>query len=294
MIQVKDLTKSFDGRVVLHDVTATFETGKTNLIIGQSGSGKTVLMKSLVGLLRPDSGQILFDGRDLLKMNRQEAKDLHREIGMLFQGSALFDSETVLGNVMFPMVMFSDMTAAEMRDRAMFCIERVNLKGAENKYPAEISGGMQKRAAIARAIALNPKYLFCDEPNSGLDPRTSILIDELLSDITHEYNITTVINTHDMNSVLGIGENIIFIRQGYREWVGDKEKIFASTNQALNDFVFATDLFEEVKQYILSHGRHSMGAARRSLLDGKEKTADSHATKDADAPALQDTDKNNK
>lgn len=294
MIQVKDLTKSFDGRVVLHDVTATFETGKTNLIIGQSGSGKTVLMKSLVGLLRPDSGQILFDGRDLLKMNRQEAKDLHREIGMLFQGSALFDSETVLGNVMFPMVMFSDMTAAEMRDRAMFCIERVNLNGAENKYPAEISGGMQKRAAIARAIALNPKYLFCDEPNSGLDPRTSILIDELLSDITHEYNITTVINTHDMNSVLGIGENIIFIRQGYREWVGDKEKIFASTNQALNDFVFATDLFEEVKQYILSHGRHSMGAARRSLLDGKEKTADSPATKDADAPAMQDTDKNNK
>lgn len=265
MIQVKDITKSFDGRTVLHDVSATFETGKTNLIIGQSGSGKTVLMKSLVGLLRPEQGEILFDGRDLLKMNRQDVKELHREIGMLFQGSALFDSETVLGNVMFPMVMFSDMTPAEMRQRAMFCIERVNLKGAEDKYPAEISGGMQKRAAIARAIALNPKYLFCDEPNSGLDPRTSILIDELLSDITHEYNITTVINTHDMNSVLGIGENIIFINKGYREWVGDKEKIFASTNRALNDFVFATDLFEEVRKYVLSHGRTAMGAARRSL-----------------------------
>lgn len=274
MIQVKDITKSFDGRTVLHDVSATFETGKTNLIIGQSGSGKTVLMKSLVGLLRPEQGEILFDGRDLLKMNRQEVKNLHREIGMLFQGSALFDSETVLGNVMFPMVMFSDMTPAEMRRRAMFCIERVNLKGAEDKYPAEISGGMQKRAAIARAIALNPKYLFCDEPNSGLDPRTSILIDELLSDITHEYNITTVINTHDMNSVLGIGENIIFINKGYREWVGDKEKIFASTNRALNDFVFATDLFEEVRKYVLSHGRTAMGSARRSLHETGDDKAD--------------------
>ena len=263
MIEVKDITKSFDGRTVLHDVSATFYTGKTNLIIGQSGSGKTVLMKSLVGLLRPESGQILFDGRDLLSMNGDDIKALHREIGMLFQGSALFDSETVLGNVMFPMVMFSKMSKAEMRDRAMFCIERVNLRGAEDKYPAELSGGMQKRAAIARAIALNPKYLFCDEPNSGLDPKTSILIDELLSDITHEYGITTVINTHDMNSVLGIGENIVFINKGYREWVGDKEKIFASTNRALNDFVFATDLFEEVREYILRNGHTAVGAARR-------------------------------
>ena len=220
MIEVKQLTKSFDDRTVLHSVDATFYTGKTNLIIGQSGSGKTVLMKSLVGLLTPDSGEILFDGRNLLGMKHQEVKELRKEIGMLFQGSALFDSETVLGNVMFPLVMFTDMSRAEMRDRAMFCIERVNLKGAENKYPSEISGGMQKRVAIARAISLNPKYLFCDEPNSGLDPKTSILIDELLSDITHEYNITTVINTHDMNSVLGIGENIIFINKGYREWVG--------------------------------------------------------------------------
>lgn len=271
MIEVKNITKSFDDKTVLHDVSAVFETGKTNLIIGQSGSGKTVLMKSLVGLVTPEEGSILFDGRDILKMNDEEKKKLHEEIGMLFQGSALFDSETVLGNVMFPLVMFSNMTKAQMQDRAMFCIERVNLKGAENKYPAEISGGMQKRAAIARAIALNPKYLFCDEPNSGLDPRTSILIDELLSDITHEYNITTVINTHDMNSVLGIGENIIFINKGYREWVGDMDKIFASTNKALNDFVFATDLFQEVKEYILKHGHKAVGAARRDSMNAGSK-----------------------
>ena len=239
MIEVKDITKSFDGRTVLHDVSATFYTGKANLIIGQSGSGKTVLMKRLVGLLRPESGQILFDGRDLLSMNGDDMKALHREIGMLFQGSALFDSETVLGNVMFPMVMFSKMSKAEMRDRAMFCIERVNLAGSEDKFP------------------------FCDEPNSGLDPQTSIRIDNLLSDITHEYGITTIINTHDMNSVLGIGENIVFINKGYREWVGDKEKIFASTNRALNDFVFATDLFEEVREYILRNGHTAVGAARR-------------------------------
>lgn len=203
MIEIRNLTKSFDGRTVLHNLDATFYTGKTNLIIGQSGSGKTVLMKSLVGLMTPEQGEILFDGRNLLSMKREEVKELRKEIGMLFQGSALFDSETVLGNVMFPLLMFTDMSRAEMRDRAMFCIERVNLKGAENKYPSEISGGMQKRVAIARAIALNPKYLFCDEPNSGLDPRTSILIDELLSDITHEYNMTTVINTHRYRGLRG-------------------------------------------------------------------------------------------
>lgn len=263
MIEVKDVTKSFDGRTVLHNINAEFYTGKTNLIIGQSGSGKTVLMKSLVGLLKPEQGQILFDGRDIITMGAKDMKELRKEIGMLFQGSALFDSETVLGNVMFPLMMFTDMTQAEMKDRAMFCIERVNLKGAENKYPSEISGGMQKRAAIARAISLNPKYLFCDEPNSGLDPRTSILIDELLSDITHEYGITTVINTHDMNSVLGIGENIVFIYKGHREWVGDKKKIFATTSEALNDFVFATDLFQEVKEYILRNGATAQGAARK-------------------------------
>ena len=254
MIEVKNITKSFDGKTILHDVSATFYTGKTNLIIGQSGSGKTVLMKSIVGLVTPEQGEILYDGRDFLKMDSRQVKDLRKEIGMLFQGSALFDSETVLGNVMFPLMMFTSMTQGEMLDRARFCLERVNLQGAENKYPSEISGGMQKRVAIARAIALNPKYLFCDEPNSGLDPRTSILIDELLHDITHEYNITTIINTHDMNSVLGIGENIVFINKGRREWVGDKKRIFTTTNEALNDFVFATRLFQQVKDYIISEG----------------------------------------
>lgn len=254
MIEVKHLTKSFDGKEVLHDISARFDSGKTNLIIGQSGSGKTVLMKCIVGLVRPEEGEILYDGRDFLKMSGKQVKKLRQEIGMLFQGSALFDSETVLGNVMFPLTMFSDMSREEMLDRAHFCLERVNLQGAEDKFPSEISGGMQKRVAIARAIALNPKYLFCDEPNSGLDPKTSILIDELLHDITHEYNITTIINTHDMNSVLGIGENIVFINKGYREWVGDKKRIFTTTSEALNDFVFATRLFQEVKDYIISNG----------------------------------------
>lgn len=253
MIEVTNLYKSFDDKEVLHDISATFHTGKTNLIIGQSGSGKTVLMKSIVGLIKPDSGKILYDGRDVLEMNEKQIKALRQEIGMLFQGSALFDSETVLGNVMFPLIMFSDMSQAEMIDRAHFCLDRVNLTGSDNKYPSEISGGMQKRVAIARAIALNPKYLFCDEPNSGLDPRTSIVIDELLSDITHEYGITTIINTHDMNSVIGIGEHIIFINKGYLDWAGDKHKIYTSNNRDLNDFVFATKLFQEVKDYVNSH-----------------------------------------
>ncbi len=254
MIEVKNITKAFGDKTILHGVNATFHTGKTNLIIGQSGSGKTVLVKSLVGLIRPEEGEILYDGRDLMKMNTSQVKELRKEIGMLFQGSALFDSETVLGNVMFPLTMFTDMSAAEIKERAQFCLERVNLKGADKKFPSEISGGMQKRVAIARAIALNPKYLFCDEPNSGLDPRTSILIDELLSDITHEYNITTIINTHDMNSVLGIGENIVFINKGYREWVGDMHQIYQTSNEALNDFVFANDLFQKVKAYVIANG----------------------------------------
>lgn len=256
MIELRNLSKTFDDRTVLHGIDATFYTGKTNLIIGQSGSGKTVLMKSLVGLITPESGQILFDGRDLLKMNSEEKANLRKEIGMLFQGSALFDSETVLGNVEFPLKMFTNQSSAQIRERAMFCLERVNLLGAEDKYPSEISGGMQKRVAIARAIALNPKYLFCDEPNSGLDPKTSIIIDELLSDITHEYGITTVINTHDMNSVLGIGENIIFINKGHREWVGDMSKIYDTANEALNEFVFATRLFQEVRKYVSETRKH--------------------------------------
>lgn len=252
MIEVKNITKSFDEKTILYNVDAQFHAGKTNLIIGQSGSGKTVLMKSIVGLVKPEEGEILYNGRDLMKMTPDQIKDLRKEIGMLFQGSALFDYETVLGNVMFPLVMFTEMTQAEMRDRALFCLERVNLKGADRKYPSELSGGMQKRVAIARAIALNPKYLFCDEPNSGLDPKTSILIDELLRDITHEYQMTTIINTHDMNSVLGIGENIIFLNKGHKEWVGAMSQIYTSDNQALNDFVFATDLFQEVKNYLIS------------------------------------------
>lgn len=250
MIEVQNLSKWFDGVQILHNISAKFDTGKTNLIIGQSGSGKTVLLKCLVGLLRPEEGEIFYDGACLNTMNNEERRQLRMDIGMLFQGSALFDNETVLGNVMFPLKMFSPLKHAEQIERAHFCIERVGLKNADTKYPSEISGGMQKRVAIARAIALNPKYLFCDEPNSGLDPKTSIMIDELLSDITHEYGITTVINTHDMNSVLGIGEHIIFINKGYCDWTGDDKSIFQSKSKSLNDFVFASNLFKEVKHYI--------------------------------------------
>lgn len=250
MIEAKNVSKWFDGQRILYDITATFETGKTNLIIGQSGSGKTVLMKCLIGLFTPDEGEILYDGRKFRDMNDSQVRQLRSEIGMLFQGSALFDNETVLGNVMFPLKMLSDMSYAEQVERAKFCIHRVGLENADDKYPSEISGGMQKRVAIARAIALNPKYLFCDEPNSGLDPRTSIRIDELLSDITHEYNMTTVINTHDMNSVLGIGENIVFINKGHCDWTGNDKTIFKSTSRSLHDFVFASKLFQEVKNFL--------------------------------------------
>ena len=250
MIEAKNISKWFDGQRILYDISATFETGKTNLIIGQSGSGKTVFMKCLIGLLTPEEGSILYDGRRFRSMSAQEKRKLRMEIGVLFQGSALFDNETVLGNVMFPLKMFSHFSYEEQLERAHFCIQRVGLTNADNKYPSEISGGMQKRVAIARAIALNPKYLFCDEPNSGLDPRTSILIDELLSDITHEYNITTIINTHDMNSVLGIGEKIIFINKGHCDWVGNDKTIFRSKSQSLNNFVFASQLFQEVKNFL--------------------------------------------
>ena len=248
MIEVKHIIKSFEGRTVLKDISALFEEGKTNLIIGRSGSGKTVMIKNIIGLMRPDSGQILYDGRNLLTMNKRELNHLRREMGMLFQGSALFDSMTVLENVMFPLDMFSDAPAKERRSRAEFCLERVNLSEAGHLYPSEISGGMMKRAAIARAISLNPKYLFCDEPNSGLDPKTSLLIDDLIHDITHEYDITTIINTHDMNSVINIGDNIVFIKEGVKEWQGTKEQVITSNNKALNDFIFASDLFRKVKE----------------------------------------------
>lgn len=250
MIEAKNISKWFDGQRILFDVSADFETGKTNLIIGQSGSGKTVFMKCLIGLLSPEEGEILYDGRQLSKMNSEQRRQLRSEIGVLFQGSALFDNETVLGNVMFPLKMFSPFSPEEQLERAKFCINRVGLDKAEDKFPSELSGGMQKRAAIARAIALNPKYLFCDEPNSGLDPKTSLVIDDLLSDITHEYGITTIINTHDMNSVLGIGEHIVFINKGHCDWTGSDKTIFRSESKALNDFVFASELFKEVKRFL--------------------------------------------
>lgn len=248
MIEIKGLYKSFDAKAVLTDINATFENGKTNLIIGQSGSGKTVLMKCIVGLLIPEKGELLYDTRNFLNMEKNEKKLLRREMGMIFQSAALFDSMSVLDNVMFPLNMFSNDTMRERTKRAMFCLERVNLTEAKDKFPGEISGGMQKRVAIARAIALNPQYLFCDEPNSGLDPKTSLVIDELIQDITREYNMTTIINTHDMNSVLGIGEKIIYIYEGNKEWEGTKDDIFTASNKRLNDFIFASDLLRKVKE----------------------------------------------
>ena len=248
MIEIKHLCKSFDGREVLKDISAVFENGKTNLIIGQSGSGKTVLMKNLVGLLDPTSGEVLYDGRNFVTMTKNEKVMMRREMGMIFQSAALFDSLSVLENVMFPLDMFSSMNLRERTQRARECLDRVNLIDAQKKYPDEISGGMQKRVAIARAIALNPKYLFCDEPNSGLDPKTSLVIDDLLHSITQEYHITTIINTHDMNSVMGIGENIIFIYQGQKVWQGKSADIMGSTNEKLTDFIFASDLLKKMKQ----------------------------------------------
>ena len=259
MIEVRNLTKTFEGKTVLHDINAVFETGKTNLIIGQSGSGKTVLMKNLVGLLDPTEGEVLYDGRDFVTMTKRERVMMRREMGMVFQGSALFDSLSVRDNVQFPLDMFSSMNYNERVKRAQECLDRVNLLDAENKFPGEISGGMQKRVAIARAIVLNPKYLFCDEPNSGLDPKTSLVIDELLSGITKEFNITTIINTHDMNSVMGIGENIIFIYKGRKEWQGNKDEVIGATNKKLNDLVFASDLFRKVKEVELEEEQKAHG-----------------------------------
>ena len=256
MIEVKHLYKSFEDKDVLKDINTVFEDGKTNLIIGQSGSGKTVLMKNLVGLLEPTKGQILYDGRDFVQLSKREKVLMRREMGMIFQSAALFDSLTVLENVMFPLDMFSTMNYRERVRRAQECLDRVNLQGADEKFPGEISGGMQKRVAIARAIALNPKYLFCDEPNSGLDPKTSLVIDDLLHSITQEYNMTTIINTHDMNSVMGIGENIIFIYKGNKEWQGDSSQVMGSTNQKLTDFIFASDLLKNMRQMVIENGLH--------------------------------------
>ena len=248
MIEIRNLHKSFEDKEVLKGITSVFDSGKTNLIIGQSGSGKTVLIKNIVGLFEPTEGDVLYDGRSFMSMSKKERALLRREMGMIFQNAALFDSMSVLENVMFPLDMFSNDSYKDRVRRARFCLEHVNLADAEAKFPGEISGGMQKRVAIARAIALNPKYLFCDEPNSGLDPKTSLVIDELIHSITKEFNTTTIINTHDMNSVMGIGEHILFIYQGHAAWEGTKDDVMHSDNELLNNFIFASDLFRKVKE----------------------------------------------
>lgn len=245
---MKKLNKGFDNKQVLYDISAGFEAGKVNLIIGKSGSGKTVLLKSMIGLLPVDSGEILYDGRDIACMSDREMKGVRQELGVVFQGGALFDSLSVLENVLFPLNMFSSLTKQEKQERALFCLQRVNLKDAERLYPADLSGGMKKRVAIARAIVLQPKYLFCDEPNSGLDPLTAIVIDNLLSEITHEYGMTTVINTHDMNSVFEIGEHVVFIHEGRKGWEGTHEEILRSTDKALNEFLFTSKFNRMVKE----------------------------------------------
>jgi phospholipid/cholesterol/gamma-HCH transport system ATP-binding protein len=248
MIEVKNLTKEFEERIVLNDINATFEERRVNMIIGKSGSGKTVMLKCLIGLAQPTSGDILYEGKSIIGWSSNEMNRLRRDMGMLFQGSALFDSKTALENVMFPLDMFSEKSKRERRTRAEFCLERVNLADAKDLYPSEISGGMMKRVAIARAIALNPKYLFCDEPNSGLDPQTAQLIDELIYDITTDYGMTTIVVSHDMNSVINIGDNIIFLNEGIKEWTGARNEVMNTDNEKLNDFVFASDLFRKIKE----------------------------------------------
>lgn len=247
MIEVIGINKAFKGVEVLKDVSVTFEPSKVNLIIGKSGSGKTVLLKSIIGLHEVDSGSILFDKRDFTKMKTEQRKQIRKEIGMLFQGSALFDSSTLEENVRFPLDMFTDMTEEEKIERVNFCLQRVEVINKNDLFPSEISGGMQKRVALARAIALNPRYLFCDEPNSGLDPQTSLVIDNLIKEITMEFKITTVINTHDMNSVIEIGDKIVFINEGEKGWEGKKEDIWHVKNIELNDLVFASELSKKAK-----------------------------------------------
>ena len=247
MIEVRNLNKEFDGKPVLKEIDATFKKGVVNMIIGRSGSGKTVLLKCIVGLIQPTSGQILYDGKNFIGMKGRDVRRLRRDIGMLFQGSALFDSKTVLENVMFPLDMFSRKNKRDRKKRAEFCLERVNLEHAATLYPSEISGGMMKRVAIARAISLNPKYLFCDEPNSGLDPKTAQLIDELIHDITMDFSMTTIVVSHDMNSVINIGDSVIFLNEGIKEWEGSKSEVMDADNEKLNDFVFASDLFKKIK-----------------------------------------------
>ncbi len=248
MIEVKNVQKSFNGKVVLHDVSAKMEAGKTNLIIGTSGSGKTVLMKIMIGLLSVTSGEVIYEGKDITKMDVKDLKELRKQIGMLFQGSALFDSKNVEANVMFPLDMFTQMTYREKQKRVNEVLARVNLVDTNKKFPAEISGGMKKRVALARAIVQNPRYLFCDEPNSGLDPQTSLVIDKLVKEITTEYNITTVINTHDMNTVMESGDHIVYLYQGNKEWEGSNKDIIFSKNERLNSFIFASEFLAKAKE----------------------------------------------
>lgn len=250
MIKGEHISKSFEGRTVLDDISVEFDTGKTNLIIGRSGSGKTVLLKTLVGLHSPDEGSIFYDDVCYTDLGFAERKNIRKDIGMIFQGGALLDSSTVVENVKLPLDLFTEQSEAEKRERVDFCLRRVRLEGADNLYPSELSGGMIKRVAIARAIVLNPRYLFCDEPNSGLDPQTSVVIDNLIQDITREYNITTIINTHDMNSVMEIGEKIVYIHEGRKWWEGSKDDILLSDNRELNDFVFASAMAKRAKQQV--------------------------------------------
>ncbi len=248
MIEVTGLYKEFDGTPVLKGINATFEKGKTSLIIGTSGSGKTVFLKCMLGLLTPENGEICYDGKNYSDMTTDEKRELRKDIGMVFQGSALFDSSTVEENVMFPLKMFTNDSYDEMLERVSFVLKRVNLEDSNTKFPAELSGGMQKRVAIARAIVMKPKYLFCDEPNSGLDPKTAIVIDNLIQEITDEFNITTIINSHDMNSVMEIGEKILFLKNGVKEWEGTSDDIFRTDNEAITDFVYSSNLFKKVRE----------------------------------------------
>jgi len=247
MIEIKNIKKSFNDKVIIEDVSSLFRAGQCNLIIGASGSGKTVLMKCMVGLFVPDSGEVLYNGQNFTAMTGPEKTEIRKEIGMLFQGSALFDSLNVEQNIMFPLSMFTNWTFRKKLDRVNEVLNRVNLPGVNRKYPSELSGGMKKRVALARAIVLNPKYLFCDEPNSGLDPQTSMVIDKLIREITVEYNITTVVNTHDMNSVMEIGNNILYMYQGHKEWEGNNKEIIFSKNQRLNEFIFASEFLQDAK-----------------------------------------------
>lgn len=248
MIEVRNIQKSFGDKTIIHDVSAVMQTGQCNLIIGSSGSGKTVLMKCMVGLFTPEKGEILYDGKNFTEMNIEEKTEIRKEIGMLFQGSALFDSLTVEQNIMFPLNMFTKWSFKQKLDRVNEVLKRVNLADVNKKFPAELSGGMKKRVALARAIVLNPKYLFCDEPNSGLDPQTALVIDKLIQEITHEYNITTVINTHDMNSVMEIGNYILYMYKGNKEWEGNNRQIIFSKNQRLNEFIFASEFLKDAKE----------------------------------------------